>query len=137
MPLCILTTAYEKTRSREKISHFCLVKMTSTREQAGRRRQGERESGVWGLRPQGLRTPHSEASRANRPGGTRVWGVGAQPPPSTKKSSEEEHRVDAQAPYAEEGRGQLRKATRSRKQTLIRGYPNGETRRESCPVTHG
>ena len=55
---------------------------------------------------------------------------------STKKSSEEEHRVDAQAPYAEEGRGQLRKATRSRKQTLIRGYPNGGTRRESCPVTH-
>jgi len=44
--------------------------------------------------------------------------------------------VDAQAPYAEEGRGQLRKATRSRKQTLIRGYPNGGTRRESCPVTH-
>ena len=55
---------------------------------------------------------------------------------STKKSSLEEHRADAQAPYAEEGRGQLRKAVGSRKQALIHRYPNGETRRESCPVTH-
>ena len=47
---------------------------------------------------------------------------------STRKSSEQEHRVDAKAPYAEEGRGKLRKATRSRKQALIRRYPNGETR---------
>ena len=47
-----------------------------------------------------------------------------------EKSSEEEHRVDARAPYAEEGRGKLRKATRSRKQALIRRYPNGETRLE-------
>ena len=46
------------------------------------------------------------------------------------KSSEEEHRVDARAPYAEEGRGKLRKATRSRKQALIRRYPNGGTRLE-------
>jgi len=45
--------------------------------------------------------------------------------------------VDAQAPYAEEGRGQLRKATRSRKQALIRRYPNGGTRRGKCPVTYG
>ena len=44
-----------------------------------------------------------------------------------RKSSEEEHRVDARAPNAEEGRGQLRKAAGSRKQTLIRRYPNGET----------
>ena len=43
------------------------------------------------------------------------------------KSSEEEHRVDARAPIAEEGRGQLRKAAGSRKQTEIRRYPNGET----------
>ena len=85
--------------------------MTSTREQAGLTGQAERAGGVWGLRPQSWKKA------------------------STKKSSEEEHRVDAQAPYAEEGRGQLRKATRSRKQTLIRGYPNGGTRRESCPVT--
>ena len=49
---------------------------------------------------------------------------------STKKSSLQEHRVDALAPYAEEGRGKLRKATGSRKQALIRGYPNGGTRRE-------
>ena len=45
-----------------------------------------------------------------------------------KKSSYKEHRVDALAPYAEEGRGKLRKATGSRKQALNRGYPNGETR---------
>ena len=47
---------------------------------------------------------------------------------STKKSSYKEHRVDALAPYAEEGRGKLRKATGSRKQALIRRYPNGGTR---------
>ena len=46
----------------------------------------------------------------------------------TKKSSYKEHRVDALAPYAEEGRGKLRKATGSRKQAPIRRYPNGETR---------
>ena len=53
-----------------------------------------------------------------------------------EKSSLQEHRADAQAPYAEEGRGQLRKAVGSRKQALIHRFPNGETRRESCPVTH-
>ena len=47
---------------------------------------------------------------------------------ATKKSSYKEHRVDALAPYAEEGRGKLRKATGSRKQALIRRYPNGGTR---------
>ena len=47
---------------------------------------------------------------------------------STKKSSYKEHRVDALAPYAEEGRGKLRKTTGSRKQALIRRYPNGGTR---------
>ena len=47
---------------------------------------------------------------------------------ATKKSSYKEHRVDALAPYAEEGRGKLRKATGSRKQASIRGYPNGGTR---------
>ena len=36
--------------------------------------------------------------------------------------------MDALAPYAEEGRGKLRKATGSRKQALIRRHPNGETR---------
>jgi hypothetical protein len=33
---------------------------------------------------------------------------------------------------ADEGRGKLRKASGSRKQALIRGYPNGETRRGQC-----
>ena len=36
--------------------------------------------------------------------------------------------MDALAPYADEGRGKLRKATGSRKQAPIRRYPNGETR---------
>ena len=52
---------------------------------------------------------------------------------SLKKSSEEEHRADAQAPSAEEGRGKLRKATGSRKQARNRRYPNGETRRTEGP----
>ena len=47
---------------------------------------------------------------------------------ATKRSSYKEHRVDALAPYAEEGRSNLRKATGSRKRAEIRGYPNGETR---------
>ena len=38
--------------------------------------------------------------------------------------------MDAQAPYAEEGRGKLRKATGSRKQATIRRFLNGETRQE-------
>ena len=46
-----------------------------------------------------------------------------------KKSNIEEHRADALAPSAEEGRGKLRKATGSRKQAENRRYPNGETRR--------
>ena len=36
--------------------------------------------------------------------------------------------MDAKAPYAEEGRGKLRKASGICKQELIRGYPNGGTR---------
>ena len=47
---------------------------------------------------------------------------------ATKKSSYKEHRVDALAPYADEGRGKLRKASGSRKQALIRRHPNGGTR---------
>ena len=35
--------------------------------------------------------------------------------------------ADALAILAEEGRGKLRKATRSRKQTKNRRYPNGKT----------
>ena len=47
---------------------------------------------------------------------------------ATKKSSYKERRVDAKAPYADEGRGKLRKASGSCKQALIRRYPNGGTR---------
>ena len=48
----------------------------------------------------------------------------------TKKkesSSEEEHKVNALASGAEEGRDKLRKATGSCKWASIRRYPNGET----------
>ena len=41
--------------------------------------------------------------------------------------AEEGHSVDALAPGGDEGRGTLRKATGSREQALIRGYPNGAT----------
>ena len=41
-----------------------------------------------------------------------------------------ERKEDALAPVADEGRGKLRKAAGSRKQTLIRRYPNGGTHME-------
>ena len=44
------------------------------------------------------------------------------------RSSNEERKGNALAPGADEGRSDLRKATVSRKQASIRGYPNGETR---------
>ena len=53
---------------------------------------------------------------------------------ASRRSSEKEHKADALALGAEEGRSKLRKATRSRKQAKIRGYPNGAIRLESCPV---
>jgi hypothetical protein len=55
----------------------------------------------------------------------------------TKKlPSYKEPTVDALAPDADEGRGWLRKATGScRPSAMTRGYPNGETRLGSCPVT--
>ena len=42
-------------------------------------------------------------------------------------SSEQEHKVNALAQGAEEGRDKLRKATGSCKWATIRGYPNVET----------
>ena len=45
--------------------------------------------------------------------------------------------TDALASGGDEGRGRLRQATGSRQQALIRGFPNGATRRESYPVTCG
>jgi hypothetical protein len=52
-------------------------------------------------------------------------------------SSYKEHKVDALALGAEEGRSDLRKATGSRKQAPIRGCPNGETRQSNTlsPLT--
>ena len=43
------------------------------------------------------------------------------------RSSYKERTADALAPRAEEGRGKHRNATGSRKQTSIRGCPNGGT----------
>src|SRR5205807_9418479 len=55
---------------------------------------------------------------------------------SVRFSSYKEPTVDALAPDADEGRGWLRKATGScRPSAMTRGYPNGETRLGSCPVT--
>ena len=45
-----------------------------------------------------------------------------------RSSSEQEHKVNALAQGAEEGRDKLRKATGSCKWATIRGYPNVETR---------
>lgn len=41
---------------------------------------------------------------------------------------QKEHRVDALALTAEEGRGKLRKAAGRSKRPMNRRYPNGETR---------
>ena len=60
--------------------------------------------------------------------GTRVGDRPREAHDIDEKSSYKEHRVDALAPYAEEGRGKLRKATGSRKQAPIRRHPNGGTR---------
>ena len=47
--------------------------------------------------------------------------------PGQASRAREGHSVDALAPGGDEGRGTLRKATGSREQALIRGYPNGAT----------
>ena len=51
-------------------------------------------------------------------------------------SSEEEHRADALAPGAEEGRDKLRKAAGRSTYPLIRGCPNGETRMRGPHALH-
>ena len=53
-----------------------------------------------------------------------------------QRSSYKGHTVDALVPEGEEGRSELRKATGSRKQASIRGYPNGATHCGSCRSTH-
>ena len=42
--------------------------------------------------------------------------------------------MDALALTGDEGRVKLRNASGSCKRALIRGYPNGETQLELCPV---
>ncbi len=56
------------------------------------------------------------------------WEPGVMPITLGLRSrAREGHSVDALAPGGDEGRGTLRKATGSREQALIRGYPNGAT----------
>ena len=47
---------------------------------------------------------------------------------ASRRSSEKEHKADALALGAEEGRDKLRKAAGRSKYPLIRRYPNGGTR---------
>ena len=54
-----------------------------------------------------------------------------------KGSSEQEHREDALASGAEEGRDKLRKASVSGKYANNRGCPNGETRLSNTQSTYG
>ena len=42
--------------------------------------------------------------------------------------------VDALAPAGDEGRGKLRKSAGRRKRPMIRGYPNGATRRHKAGI---
>jgi hypothetical protein len=86
----------------------------------GRRRGGRLEREQRLIRPVARGMPEGIQEKRN-------WSQ------DKEKSSEEEHRADALAPSAEEGRGKLRKATGSRKQAENRRYPNGETRRTEGP----
>ena len=52
-------------------------------------------------------------------------------------SSYKGRKVNALALGADEGRSNLRKATGSRKQTSIRGFPNGETHLIGDQVSYG
>ena len=63
------------------------------KESGSGKRKAKTGSGAW------KRTPETEKNNGLR----------------SKKSSREEHRVDAKAPFADEGRDQLRKAAGSRK----------------------
>ena len=52
------------------------------------------------------------------------------------RSSEERAQGGCLGTGADEGRGKLRKATGSRKQAKIRGFPNGATRRVEDLASH-
>ena len=56
-----------------------------------------------------------------------AWRAGSPTRRARRSRAREGHSVDALAPGGDEGRGTLRKATGSREQALIRGYPNGAT----------
>ena len=55
----------------------------------------------------------------------------------TQWSSYKGRKENALAPGADEGRSNLRKASGSRKQTSIRGFPNGETHLSGAQVSYG
>ena len=55
---------------------------------------------------------------------------------NSERSSYKEHKGDALASGAEEGRDKLRKAAGSGKYAKIRRYPNGETRQSHTLSTH-
>ena len=55
----------------------------------------------------------------------------------TERSRKKEHRVNALALGADEGRDKLRKATFRSTYPKRRGYPNGETRRLEEPSLYG
>ena len=75
------------------------------------------------------------ARRRWRAGATAAGCREAQPCPegSGGRSREQGRTVDALVPWADEGRGKLRKSSGSRTQALIRGRPNGGTRRDGVP----
>ena len=67
-------------------------------------------------------TPHSSLLTPNSSGFAAGYWL-----------SEKEHKGNALAPGAEEGRDKLRKATGSGKYASIRRFPNGETHTGSSP----
>ena len=98
---------------------------------AGKRRRAG--GAVVGEEPE----PRGEAGRQARPR-ERAWagGLGRADLGGARGGrprGREGRTVDASVPWAEEGRGKLRKASGSRTQALIRGCPNGGTRRDGVP----
>ena len=91
------------------------------------------------MRARGRRRPRPVPARSSAARVLTRWlrtAERARASRTKKLPSYKEPTVDALAPDADEGRGWLRKATGScRPSAMTRGYPNGETRLGSCPVT--
>ena len=101
-----LTTAQRK---RKKIQNRPVAGESEAESESKEEQEAEEELVSYGSgeagKPEGGKAEAEEVKRNN-------WSQDR----ATKKSSYKEHRVDALAPYAEEGRGKLRKATGSGKQ---------------------